>query len=47
MVEKSNVKPVIEMSKMIELHRSFNNIQKMIEAEHDRQSKAFDVLAGV
>lgn len=47
MIEKSNVSSVTEMTKMIDLHRSFNNIQKMIENEHQRQSRAIDVLAGV
>ena len=47
MIEKSNVSAVSEMTRMIDLHRSFNNIQKMIENEHQRQSRAIDVLAGV
>jgi len=35
-LEQSNVNSILEMTKMINLHRSYEHIQQMIDAEHDR-----------
>lgn len=44
MIEESNVQPVVEMTKMIQVQRSYESVQRMIENEHDRVRKALDVL---
>lgn len=44
MIEESNVQPVVEMTKMIQVQRSYESVQRMIENEHDRVRKAIDVL---
>ena len=36
MLEQSNVKPVLEMTQMIEINRQYQQAQKMIESEHER-----------
>ncbi len=35
-LEQSNVKPVLEMTQMIEINRQYQQNQRMIENEHDR-----------
>ena len=40
MVEQSNVKAVVEMTNMIQLQRSYENVQKMIDAEFTRRQAA-------
>lgn len=37
MVEGSNVKPVLEMTRMIDVLRAYQQTQKLLQAEHDRQ----------
>ncbi len=37
MVEGSNVKPVLEMTRMIDVLRSYQQTQRMLQSEHDRQ----------
>ena len=37
MVEQSNVQAVVEMTNMIQLQRSYENVQKMIDAEFTRR----------
>ena len=37
MLEGSNVNPVIEMTRMIEVSRAYQSTQRLIQAEHDRQ----------
>lgn len=39
MVEGSNVEPIIEMARMIEVSRAYTGVQKMIEAEDERIKK--------
>lgn len=46
MLESSNVNAVVEMTKMIEINRSYTNAQKMIETEHERQRRAMEALRG-
>jgi flagellar basal-body rod protein FlgF len=36
MLEQSNVKPVLEMTNMIEIMRQYQTAQKMMEGEHER-----------
>ncbi len=43
-VEGSNVKAVVEMTKMIEVLRSYQAATKLVEQEHERQTKAIDSL---
>ncbi|MBI3445017.1 MAG: flagellar basal-body rod protein FlgF [Magnetospirillum sp.] len=44
MMEESNVQPVIEMTRMTQILREYQGVQKMLDAEHDRQLKAIQVL---
>ena len=37
MVEGSNVKPVLEMTRMIDVHRAYQQTQRLLQSEHDRQ----------
>lgn len=39
MLESSNVQPIIELTRMIEVHRSYDSIKKFIEKEDERQKK--------
>lgn len=36
MLEGSNVQPIFEMAKMIDIHRSYDNVRKFIEREDER-----------
>ena len=45
MLEQSNVKPVLEMTQMMTIMRSYEGVQMMIQNEHDRQMKAMPVLS--
>lgn len=47
MVEGSNVSPVMEMTRMIEILRDFQSTQKMINNEDERQRSAIQKLANV
>ncbi|MCP4394161.1 MAG: flagellar basal-body rod protein FlgF [Alphaproteobacteria bacterium] len=47
MLENSNVKPVVEMTKMIALQRSFEGISRMLDEESSRQRKAMSALSGI
>ena len=44
-VEKSNVQPIVEMSKMIKLQRSYEYVQQMIDEEHERLSNTISTYA--
>ncbi len=44
MIEGSNTKAVVEMSKLIETLRSYQATAKMIDEEHRRQRQAIDTL---
>jgi flagellar basal-body rod protein FlgF len=46
-VENSNVQPIIEMTQMIEVLRQYQNNQKIIDSEHDRQQTAIRQLGRV
>lgn len=45
MVETSNVQPVVEMTKLISLHRAYENISKLTEMTGELQSKTIQKLA--
>ncbi|MBI5164897.1 MAG: flagellar basal-body rod protein FlgF [Magnetospirillum sp.] len=45
MMEESNVQPVVEMTRMIQIMREYQSVQKMLDAENDRQLKAMQTLA--
>jgi len=47
MIESSNIAPVVEMTRMIELSRSYQTAQKLLENDHDRLRKAVERLARV
>ena len=46
-VEKSNVRGVVEMSRMIEITRSYTNIAAMLQQQNDLSQSAIDKLAEV
>ncbi|WP_119168028.1 flagellar basal-body rod protein FlgF [Algihabitans albus] len=45
-IEKSNVKGVVEMTKLIQTVNSYQSAGKMVESEHERQRRAIQTLAG-
>ncbi|MFD2235349.1 flagellar basal-body rod protein FlgF [Phaeospirillum tilakii] len=45
MMENSNVEPVLELTRMTQVMRQYEGIQKLIDNESDRQTKAIDVLS--
>lgn len=45
MMEESNVQPVVEMTRMTQILREYQGVQKMLEAEHDRMLKAMQTLS--
>lgn len=45
-LEGSNVNAVVEMTQMIEINRSYNNAQKIIEYENERQRRAMEAFRG-
>lgn len=44
MLEQSNVQPIMEMTRLIEVSRSYKSVQKLIESEHERQRTAIREL---
>lgn len=44
MVENSNVQPIVEMNKMIEILRQYQSMQNIIKTDHDRQRGAISKL---
>lgn len=44
MLENSNVKPVVEMTAMIEIQRQYQSNQRMIDTEHERIRNAIQKL---
>ncbi|MEO5373328.1 MAG: flagellar basal-body rod protein FlgF [Alphaproteobacteria bacterium] len=47
MLEESNVKPVVEMTRMIQLQRSYESSSRLVEQESDRRRKVIDALSRV
>ncbi len=46
-LEGSNVNPIVEMTRMVEILRGFQNTQKLLETEHDRMRTAIQKLTQV
>ncbi|GLQ07400.1 flagellar basal-body rod protein FlgF [Sneathiella chinensis] len=46
-LEKSNVNPILEMTSMIEVMRSYQAAQKLLDAEHDLQMKSIEELPAI
>jgi len=44
MIESSNVEPIVEMTKMIDLQRSYDASNNLIQADDDRQEKSIQTL---
>lgn len=44
MVEESNVKPVVEITRLIQISRSYEGTNRMIEMEHERQRKTVETV---
>ena len=44
-LEMSNVNPLAEVTNMMELMRSYESVQKIIETDHDRQTKMVQALS--
>jgi len=44
MLEDSNVKPILEMTNLIQVTRNYQAIQRFIDAEHDRQRRAINSI---
>ena len=47
MLEGSNVQPVIEMSRMIQVHRAYDAVKGFVEKEDDRMKKMIRDLSQV
>lgn len=47
MLEGSNVQPIIQMTNMIEVQRSYEHMQKMMNTDHDLQRDAIGRLGAV
>ena len=45
-LEGSNVQPVVETNRMIKILRQFQAVQRMLDAEHERQRTAIQRLTG-
>ncbi len=46
MLEGSNVQPVLEMTRMIEISRQYQSTQRLLQDEHNRQRDSISRLAG-
>lgn len=46
-IEESNISPILEMTRMIEIQRAYESANKMIETENERRRKAVDVISRV
>lgn len=44
-IEGSNVQPVLEMTKMLEILRTYQSVQKMVQSDHDRIRSTIRKLA--
>ena len=43
-IEESNVEPIVEMTRMISLMRSYQSTKQMLDGEHQRQRRAIERL---
>jgi flagellar basal-body rod protein FlgF len=46
-LERSNVNPVLEMSRMLEINRMYTNTASLLQQQHDLHKSAIDKLADV
>jgi flagellar basal-body rod protein FlgF len=46
-LEKSNVQPILEMTAMIEIMRSYQSAQQLLDSEHDLQMKTIEEMPAV
>jgi flagellar basal-body rod protein FlgF len=46
MLEGSNVEPIIEMERLIDLHRAYDQSRVLIDREDDRIRKMLQVYTG-
>ena len=46
-LEKSNVKPILEMTSMIDIMRAYQSAQQLLDSEHDLQMKAIEEMPAV
>jgi len=44
-LESSNVEPIVEMTRLIETHRAYKSVQKLMDAENERQKKMIREVA--
>ena len=44
MIEGSNVQGVLEMTNLIDISRTYQSIQRMLQSEHDRQRNVIQKL---
>lgn len=44
MTESSNIQPILEMTRMMEVHRAFQSVQNMLNGEHERMTRAIREL---
>jgi len=43
-LEKSNVKPILEMTSMIDIMRAYQSAQQLLDSQHDLQMKAIEEM---
>ena len=46
-LERSNVKPVLEMSRLIEVNRSYATVSAMLQRNDDMRRSAIEKLASI
>ncbi len=46
-IEGSNVQPITEMTRMIDLQRAYQNVQNLLDAENEREKDAISKLANM
>lgn len=44
MLEESNVRPIIEMTNLIEVTRNYQSMQRFLDSEHERQRRAISSI---
>lgn len=45
-LEQSNVEPIVELTRMIAVTRNYEAAQRLVESEHNRQTKAISGIVG-
>ena len=44
-LETSNVNPIVEMTEMIEIHRTYESVKRLMDQENERQKQVAQRLA--